>query len=383
MSIDGGEPIAPALNYNFATTGSHILTLYFKDDCNSVLGLFQNCKNLAMIDGTHFNARKITNAAFAFNGCSCSSLRQVTGFENWDFSQIGEFFTPPGVFVVGTGGRATESMFQSCSSLQEMIIPNKCIEISKFMYNHCSSAANTEVYIPASVKKIGASHCFYDCGKPGVFKRFVVDPANTTFKSWNGILMSIDGTELYSIPRALEVAGTTLELPEGITKFGELSFSVVNTFTKLILPNSYVITEECKGDMGIGINTGSSLAVAIYCNTTVKEYEVKASNPTYMSDSGCIYSKDGTHLVSVPYKYTGVLFIKEGCTHINKNAFWTCDGYAAQPMQTSLHIPASVTSIESGQITLINNAVTKGTLTITIDAGNPVYAVSDGKIITK
>lgn len=379
ISIDGGEEINPTRDFMFTTNGQHSVRVNLYDDIESLDNLFYGCVRLVNIDASHVNTSRIRNFAYAFNGCTM--LQEIIGLHDLDMSHCGEKDTPPGWTIIGTAG-GSYAMMQNCSSLQRIIIPDKCAEISSFMYNHCNSATNTEVYIPASVKKIGGSHCFYDCGKPGVFKRFVVDPASTTFKAWNGILMSIDGTEMYSIPRALEIAGTSLELPEGITKLGELSFSAVSTFTKLVIPNSYTITEYGAGDFKNGINYGNSLSVAIYCNTTVKEYEVKADNPKYISDNGCIYSKDGTHLIAVPYNYTGALSIREGCTHINREAFWT-NGYSPLPKQTLLHIPASVTSIESAQITLLNKAVTNGTLTISIDAENAAYALSGGKLIQK
>ena len=96
----------------------------------------------------------------------------------------------------------------------------------------------------------------------------------------------------------------------------------------------------------------------------------------------CIYSKDGSELVAIPWQYNGALSIKEGTTKIGQEAFWTQGASSSETTKlTSVHIPASVTTIESSQLTALNKLV--GRITITIDEANPNYTISSGKIVSK
>ena len=109
---------------------------------------------------------------------------------------------------------------------------------------------------------------------------------------------------------------------------------------------------------------------------------VNDTNPNYISADGCIYSKDGNELIAVPWQYNGALSIKSGTTTIGQEAFWTQGAASSETTKlTSIHIPASVTTIQSAQLTALNKLV--GRITITIDDANPNYTVSGGKIVAK
>lgn len=73
---------------------------------------------------------------------------------------------------------------------------------------------------------------------------------------------------------------------------------------------------------------------------------------------------------------------KVGTTKIGQEAFSTQGAASSETTKlTSVHIPASVTTIESAQIIALNKLV--GRITITIDENNPDYTISGGKIVTK
>ena len=162
----------------------------------------------------------------------------------------------------------------------------------------------------------------------------------------------MDGTRLISIPTKKTFIDNTLELPEGLTFINEASFSLNKNINTLVLPNSYVITryvgKSNSSYNSTNVNYGNSLSIGIYYRTNISSYVVKSDNPNYIAFDGCIYSKDGSELIAVPWQYNGALSIKEGTTKIGQEAFWTQGASSSETTKlTSVHIPASVTTIES------------------------------------
>jgi hypothetical protein len=252
------------------------------------------------------------------------------------------------------------------------------------MFNHNVDYNGTSFTIPNSVSYIGKSHVFYDFGKDDIFNKFIVESGNTSFKTIDDILYTYDGTRLISIPKGKTFANRTYEMPEGVTFMNELSFSSNGNIDTLILPNSYVIERYIdKNNNNYGfINSGNSLSVAIYRNTSIKRYEVKNDNSNYSSDSGCIYSKNGSELIAVPFKYEGILNIKSGTTTIGQEAFWDFEN-SRNELITQINIPASVTTIEANQLTTLNTLMSRSTnpVTITIDSGNTSYQIVNNQIV--
>jgi len=202
-----------------------------------------------------------------------------------------------------------------------------------------------------------------------------------------GAKYTSDGTRLIAVPTHKTNDTKTLEIPEGVTFINENSFSTNKKLETLILPDSYVITRYVGKSSslyeGDNINTGSSLSIGLYLRTNIGTYVVKDTNPNYTSVDGCLYSKDGNELIAVPWQYNGALSIKEGTTTIGQEAFWTygANSTSETTKLTSVHIPASVTTIQSAQLTALNKLV--GRITITIDEANPNYTISGGKIVAK
>ena len=86
-----------------------------------------------------------------------------------------------------------------------------------------------------------------------------------------------------------------------------------------------------------------------FFSTSLTEIQVDPDNPVYKSIEGVLYSKDGSTLIEIPGSYEG-----------------------------AVTIPADVTSIEAGSISILNN-----TTEINVDTGNPAYKSIDGILYTK
>ena len=380
---------------------------------DNLYGVFYDCKSLETLDVHTWDVSKVNDMGITFSGCSSlvsldlrgwdvskveymemtfdgdTSLTEILGTESWQTPSIRSMratfnhcnslahidissWTMP-------SNASTRSMFQYDSALETITMPSNYTRIDSFMFNHNSSWAGTTFTIPSTVEFVGNSHVFYNFGTQD-FNKFVVEEGNTAVKTINDVLYSYDGTRLISIPRAKTFDNVTFEIPEGVTMLNELSFSRNYNIGTVVLPNSYEITNTLPDGF---INTGNNLSVAIYGYTAVSKYEVKEDNPRYISNQGCIYSKDGTELIAVPLQYTGSLTIPEGTTSIRAEAFWEADNMFYTRWMTELNIPASLTSIDEEQLSRINTIVYYKNIPINVDPANPAFEVVDGKLVAK
>ena len=349
---------------------------------------FNGCSSLINVDGLkNWNTSMVNNMDHLFN--ECTSLQNINGLKNWNTSSVQNMQAMFNYCVnlktidLSSWNMASVTsnrlMFQN-DEFTTLIMPNNYKRIDNFMFNHNSSYNGSSFTIPKSVTTIGNTHVFYNFGKDGVFNKFIVESGSTSFKTINDILYTYDGTRLISIPIGKTFANNTYEMPEGVTTLNALSFSSNQKIDKVILANSYTISRLID-EAG---NKGNTLSLAIYGFTSVKEYEVKNDNPRYSSNNGCIYSKDGTELIAVPLHYNGVLNIKSGTTTIGQEAFWTyADMIQFIDSITQINIPASVTTIEANQLTVLNRLMSRSTnpVTITIDSGNTSYRISNNQIV--
>ena len=331
-------------------------------------GMFYNCESLESIDGlSNWNTSNVYDMNQMFVGCT--GLKSLD-LSNWDMSNVTN----------------DKTMFQY-TGFETIIMPDNYTRIDDFMFNHNDSYTGESFTIPKTVTTVGNSHIFYDFGKDSTFKKFIVESGSTSLKIVDDVLYTYDGTRLISIPRGKAFTNKTFEIPEGVTFMNELSFSRNQNIDTLILPNSYEIEryiDANNNNYGFK-NTGNSLSLSIYLYTSIKMYEVKNDNTRYMSDNGCIYSKDGTELIAIPLHYDGVLNIKSGTTTIGQQAFWTVSNVNNVDGITQINIPASVTSIDANQLTFLNSLMSRSAnpVTITIDSENTAYQITNNQIVAK
>ena len=350
--------------YECTSLTSVNLSNFITSNVTDMTAVFCNCTKLTSLDLSSFYTSNVTTMESMFD--RCYKLTSID-MSNFGMSKVTN----------------TRCMFQYCSVLQNIVLPNNYKRIDDFMFNQISGYNQESFTIPKSVTFIGKSHMFYNFGKSSKFKKFIVEEGSTTLKTIDDVLYTYDGTRLIAIPRAKTFENNTYIVPEGVAFMNELSFSNNATIQSIVLPNSYEIIRYIKAnnnEYGF-INSGNSLSIAIYRYTSIASYEVKEDNPRYISYEGCLYNLDGTELVAVPFKYSGVLNVKEGTTTIGQEAFWDFENIR-NSLITEINIPASVTSIEANQITTLNKLITSGVV-INIDSNNTVYEISNSKIVTK
>lgn len=116
---------------------------------------------------------------------------------------------------------------------------------------------------------------------------------------------------------------TDVLLPESITTIDREAFYTCLNLESITIPDSVT---------SIGENP------FFYC-FALTEINVSSENPNYSSETGILFNKDKTTVISCPQGKSGTVLLPDGVTNINRNAFYFC-----KSLQT-ITIPDSVTSI--------------------------------------
>ncbi len=424
------ETIGSSAFYN--CTGLEKIT--FPDTLTSIGGYaFYNCTGL---NCNIIIPDSVTNidGAYAFRGCT--SMKKVKLSKNCAKLPYGTFFgssltgpleIPEGVEIIDgycfgdtkiTSVKFADSVeyiyenaFRQCSSKMEgeIILPKNLIYWGDGQFDHARNCTNTTVVIPKTLQTIGGdqnissmyqkkntgygTHSFYDFAIKS-FTEFIVEDGNQYFQAIDGVLFSKDTKRLVAFPAAKTLEDGIYEMPEGVEKIDELSFSLAGlsgystgNLRTVVLPSTFTISEygpdnlncsEGNKDRGICFNTLSS---GFYIYNGIREVIVSEDNPNYKSIDGCVYSKDGSTLWFVPLQKSGDLKIAEGTTKIGHGAFY--GSYSSCPMPlSSLYIPSTVKDID--QYTLEYMNLLPSRCTITVDENNPYWTVnSNGDVVEK
>lgn len=359
--------------------------------------LFSNCQKLKALDLTNFDSSSVTTLEGLLD--CCYILADLTGYENWDTRQVENMyktFNRVSYSLANDDTRLKEIdlskwdlsklknnawCFQNCK-VNSILLPDNLPIISAGFFNHAANVEGSSYTIPAGVKKIGYAHTFYDFGTED-FVEFKVAEGNTHYKAVDGILYSMDGTEMLAITRSKTFSDNTFVIPEGVTFLPELSFSRNNNVKRIVLPNSYVlrqyvprfdpqyITFEDTGNL----NDSNSLAIATYLYGAT-DYDVKADNPRYAAYDGILYTKDMSTLLAIPNLYDREIIVPEGVTHWEHDAIWVD---ATNPLKYAkgVHIPKSMIVIAPNQLEKLNWLLTKYGVKTTVHEDNPVYYVDE------
>ena len=351
--------------------------------------LFYGCESLEQIDLSQWNTANVRTMQGMFS--NCSNLKDIAGHENWDTRSLESvaymFNATRKLQTVDMSGwdlaglKNTGWCFQNCGA-STILLPEDLAVISAGFLNHATAYNGESFTLPAGVKKVGYAHTFYDFGTDS-FREFYVAEGNEGYRAQEGILYSIDGTEMLAIPRGKKFTDGLYAIPEGVTFLGELSFSRNKNITTVLLPDSYILSYVPVYDPAYiifedtgNLNAGLNLNIAIYSYTGVKNYKVKDSNPNYKSVDGVLYTKDGTTLVAVPTGYAGELKIPEGVTAWQSAAMWSAGELVDSLMNdcTGVYIPASLTQIADDQLEKLNRLESRfSKFQITVSEENPAY----------
>lgn len=351
------------------------------DKVENINYLFNGCTALQSVNFGDNTLPNLKNTSFAFNNCQSLTSLDIS---KWNMSNL----------------ETDEGMFQYCNGLETLKLPETVNRIDNFMFNHMESLQGESFTLPKGIKYIGNTHIFYNFGTFG-FNNFISPEDNdvyTTYtEDWNNqnCLYSADKKTLISIPKGKTDANPTFSIPDGVTDLAGLAFNRNYNIHGIRIPNSFVIkpTEDAAG------NKGSNLHVGIYTYCTAYYYFVNDDNPNYSAVGGCIYNKDKTKLIAVPFKYKGkpadeskysndgmsydgTLTIPEGVTEIGEDAIYAQES-SHIGQWNKLVIPSTLTTIPADQLKAINTMLENNRLTITIADGNTHFEVVDNQLVAK
>ena len=236
------------------------------------------------------------------------------------------------------------------------------------------------------------THMMYNFA-PSTFREYIVEEGNPKYKAIDGVLFTKDGTHLIGFPCAKTLPEGRYEIPEGVTIIDDMCFSRAGysggNLKTLVLPDSYIVKAN-NGPNSLSYNSyyWNSLSAALYSYSGIEAYEVKETNPNYVSVNGVLYSKDMKALICVPQNYRGELIIPEGVESIAEGAFTmdsTSNNYPKYPYMTKLFIPSTVVSFNKNRYNanFFNKLITRYSTEIEIAEGNQYLMMVDGKVQDK
>lgn len=242
--------------------------------------------------------------------------------------------------------------FQLAAKIKHIDLPEGLEIISDGAFDHMTGLDNESLVIPSTVRIIGGDynvdkntgyggHVFYDMGNNENFKSIEVADGNESFTSVDGVLYSKDMTRLVGYPRGKR--DEVYEIPEGVLQMDELCFSRVAYLKRIVLPDSYIISEDVPPNV---LNQdGNSLSVALYVYTAVNAVDVKPTNENYVSENGILYSKDRKSLWYIPNQYRGDINIAEGTERLEKGCVFVAS--RGNTLWGNIYLPQSFRYIHS------------------------------------
>ena len=359
--------------------------------------LFFKCSNLTYADLSGLDTTGVTDMTCLFSGCE--KLSTIVGYENWDTGSV------ESIYMAFNMTRSLKTVdlsrwdlssitnsgwcFQYCSA-NTIRLPDNLRTISAGFMNHAKNYTGSTFTLPAGVQQVGYGHTFYDFATSD-FTEFIVPVENAYFVAREGILYSVDGSQLLAIPRNKTFKNGVFQIPEGVTFLGELSFSRNYNISTVILPDSFSIYYVEKNapeyilfhDSG-NLNSGSNLNIAIYSYTGITSYAVKETNPLYTSRNGIIYTKDMSSVVAIPSRYDQKIDIPEGVANWESAALWTAPSTDLLKNCSGVHIPSTLTDIADDQLKKINDL--KGSVSgfsLSVHPENTAYCLDDNGLLSK
>jgi len=215
---------------------------------------------------------------------------------------------------------ALRGVFNSCTMLEEVELPEGITSIGQYAFYNCSSL--TSLKLPESLTSI-AQYAFYNCSslEKLTLPKKITSLVGWTFHNCSGL--------------------TSIELPEGITSIGEFAFYNCSSLKELRIPDSvttiaYNVFDGCdsleylyigSGLQKFGSNIGSGGNTSEICfvpGEQFKGFVVSEENEYFVSVDGSLYNKTMTYLLRVPCAMEGSFKIPETVVYVVDGAFKNC-----------------------------------------------------------
>lgn len=363
--------VLQAVKYGSDDQQSHLFKRFANDvGCNA---------NFKVIDLSYF---KFTVGTVEGMCNECRALTTVYGWDNlkwWSNISIDKF-------------RIT---FQYCNALLHLHISPTQPYIGECMYSHNWQVQDEVINIPSSIKAIFPEHAFHKCSVDAAkTKAFSVTDNPNFFVGSQGELYgkwkagsATEAWFLIATPMMAELTNDTFVIDDRCQCLGNLSmaaFGLQRNPSTIQLGDNLVYRPEGFGDRGKGIaaaNRGANFVTALFNDTTFTSYAVKSTNTRYsVGADGCLYSKDGSTLLSVPRGFSGNLTIN--CQKIGAGAF-AKDYIWDYPNLGAITIGNNVTEIDQHQIQHLSEMKAAGSHDKVVIDSSHNYFVFDNEYVLR
>ena len=253
------------------------------------------------------------------------------------------------VNVIGDVLYSASGVFQGCTGITSVVIPDSVKEIGSSTFSGCTNLK--EIVIPDSVTKI-MGKAFSNCVSLSKVKL-----SNNLTKMGASIFSGCESLKEIDIPDGIKEIGnyafsgctslSKVKLSNNLEKIGTYAFLNCTSLEEIAIPGSVteIGTYAFSGCTSLkGITIPSSVMKMGYpafwdCNS-LAIITVSPDNKNYSSVDGVLFSKDGSELITYPKgnkrsKYT----VPDGVEKIDENIFFDCT-YLEE-----IAIPDSVTNI--------------------------------------
>ena len=278
-----------------------------------------------------------------------------------------------GILYENNGGNKYLKAYPVAKAGTTFTVPNDVYGVSTNAFQLAQNL--TTITLPASIQDLPTTKEANGFTSAKNLTAIKVDPANTSFKDEDGVVLTQDGKTLVAYPYARHGVvdpayngplvtmhpGEVYTIPASVETIGKGAFAQAKEITAVKLNNVKKISEGAfyavrnlrNVELGASVETIEDGAIS--ATPDLSRFTVDSSNPNYMADAeGVIYTKNQQELVLYPSGRAGEYSTLPTTTKVRKRAF-----YYAQKV-TKVNFNSALENIDNDafQVTTALNEIT-------------------------
>ena len=278
-----------------------------------------------------------------------------------------------GILYENNGGNKYLKAYPVAKAGTTFTVPNDVYGVSTNAFQLAQNL--TTITLPASIQDLPTTKEANGFTSAKNLTAIKVDPANTSFKDEDGVVLTQDGKTLVAYPYARHGVvdpayngplvtmhpGEVYTIPASVETIGKGAFAQAKEITAVKLNNVKKISEGAfyavrnlrNVELGASVETIEDGAIS--ATPDLSRFTVDSNNPNYMADAeGVIYTKNQQELVLYPSGRAGEYSTLPTTTKIRKRAF-----YYAQKV-TKVNFNSALENIDNDafQVTTALNEIT-------------------------